>query len=201
MTQKIKDVFVFYREYVKPLYCEIEAKDNTLPVELLFEIHAAFDHLRRYFVDGEDESVSTRRAIGHLKRGSLDAFKLKLKFFHEDIEKLLSSGPHLDFVDNSEFLPSLLSDKQKIITTAKSARLQESNQDPDLAYDLWTKTSLAIDEFYEKYLSNLDKIKLVEIKAKKWLNVDKKQGLLIGSAIGLLTGFISSYAVWWLTKS
>lgn len=36
-----KDVFVFYRDYVKPLYCEIEARDNTLPVELLFEIHAA----------------------------------------------------------------------------------------------------------------------------------------------------------------
>ena len=42
-----KDIYQFYNDRVKIVYCEIEAKNNTLPVELLFEIHSAFDHLKR----------------------------------------------------------------------------------------------------------------------------------------------------------
>ena len=60
------------REYagIKPLYCEIEARDYSIPVELLFEIHAAFDHLRRFYVNGDDEITSSRRAIGHFNKDS-----------------------------------------------------------------------------------------------------------------------------------
>jgi hypothetical protein len=39
-------------------------------VELLFEIHAAFDHLRRFYVNGDDEITSSRRAIGHFNKDS-----------------------------------------------------------------------------------------------------------------------------------
>ena len=53
MTEK--DVFQFYNDYVKILYSEIEARNNTLPVELLFEIHSAFDHLKRIYIDKDDD--------------------------------------------------------------------------------------------------------------------------------------------------
>ena len=43
----IKEIFEFYEQYVKPIYSEIEAKRNNIPVELLFETYAAFDHLKR----------------------------------------------------------------------------------------------------------------------------------------------------------
>ena len=143
-----KDAFVFYLEYVKPLYCEIEARDNTLPVELLFEIHAAFDHLRRHFADGENEDLSANKAISHLKRGALDAFKLKLKFFHDDFQSLIKSNVDFELVDNGKFLPNLLSDKDKIRNLAKQSRLSESIDDPTKAFDLWSSTSMAINEFY-----------------------------------------------------
>ncbi|GHS94758.1 hypothetical protein FACS1894107_15000 [Planctomycetales bacterium] len=46
------EVFAFYDRQVKVIYADIEARNNLLPLELLWEIHAAFDHLRRFHVDG-----------------------------------------------------------------------------------------------------------------------------------------------------
>ena len=89
---QIKDIFIFYQEYIKPIYAEIEAKRNQIPVELLFETYASFDHLKRFYLDDESEEESSRKALSHLKRGVLDAFKLKLKYFNEDIEKFLSKN-------------------------------------------------------------------------------------------------------------
>jgi hypothetical protein len=164
-------------------------------VELLFEIHAAFDHLRRFYVNGDDEITSSRRAIGHLKRASLDAFKLKLKYFNEDLEKLLNLGTCLDLVDNGNFLKGLLRDKQNLINTAKRARLEESNQDQEIAFETWVQASLLIDEITEKMVNSRENIDLAAIKAKKWLNRDKTTGLWIG----FISGFLSSLTVWWIT--
>ena len=72
------DVYDFYNEKVKIIYSEIEARNNVLPIELLFEIHSAFDHLKRIHVDGEAADEQAGKAYSHLKRGCLDAFKLKL---------------------------------------------------------------------------------------------------------------------------
>lgn len=191
-----KDAFEFYREYVKPLYCEIEARDNTLPVELLFEIHAAFDHLRRYFVDGENEATAVHKAISHLKRGALDAFKLKLKFFHDDFQSLVKSDVDFDLVDNGKFLPNLLADKDKIINLAKQSRLSESIDDPAKAFELWSSTSLAINDFYATYMSDQNKIEWARKKTFKLWNKDTRKGIVIG----LITGLASSYLIWWITK-
>ena len=77
---QIKDVFEFYQKYTKPIYAEIEAKRNQIPVELLFETYASFDHLKRYYLNEDSEKESSFKALSHLKRGILDAFKLKLKY-------------------------------------------------------------------------------------------------------------------------
>jgi hypothetical protein len=106
MTEK--EVYRFYNEKVKLLYSEIEARENTLPVELLFEIHSAFDHLKRFHVDGEPENLCAEKAFSHLKRGLLDAFKLKLKYHNKDYEKLLSMKTDFHLIDNGTFWPSLL---------------------------------------------------------------------------------------------
>jgi len=196
VSEQVQDAFAFYSEYLKPLYCEIEARDNTIPVEMLFEIHAAFDHLRRFYVNGDEETTSTRRAIGHLKRASLDAFKLKLKYFNADLERLLGLGACLELVDNGSFIEEILRDKQKIIKIAKQARIDESKNDPETAFDTWIQTSILIDETTEKILNSQVHIDSATIKAKNWFNKDKFQGLWIG----FLSGFLSSLAVWLLTR-
>ncbi len=192
----MKEVFVFYQDFVKPLYCEIEARNNSLPVELLFEIHAAFDHLKRSYVNEEDPKISADKAISHLKRGTLDVFKLKLKYFHEDLQPLLKSKIDLSLLDNGAFLPKLLSEKSDIIGLAKAARLKESNPDPAQSFELWSKTSVAIDEFYKKYLSVDDKIEWATRKTFSWQNKDTIRGVIIG----FLTGILSSGLVWFFTK-
>ena len=70
----VKDVFQFYDDSLKPLYSETEARDNSLPVEVLFEIHSAFDHLKRFYVSSEEEAACCRKAYGHLIRACLDMY-------------------------------------------------------------------------------------------------------------------------------
>ena len=72
----IYKVFDFYHKIVKPLYVEIEARGNSLPIELLFESYAALDHLSRIHSDGADAEKCVDKALSHLKRGTLDVFKL-----------------------------------------------------------------------------------------------------------------------------
>ena len=69
MTEK--EVYDFYNTRVKVAFSEIEARDNKLPGELLFEIHAAFDHLKRFHLDEESEQDAANKAYSHLKRGLL----------------------------------------------------------------------------------------------------------------------------------
>jgi hypothetical protein len=193
---EIKDVYVFYQDYVKPLYCEIEARNNSLPIELLFEIHAAFDHLKRIYVEQDEQGISCNKAISHLKRGSLDAFKLKLKYYHEDLKLLQNSKIDFSLLDNGSFLPNLLAEKDVIINLGKAARMSESNPDPSESFDIWSKTSEAINDFYEKYLSEPSKFEWAKGKTFSWRNKDTWRGI----AIGFFTGCLSSFIVWYLTK-
>ena len=109
----VREVFEFYQEFVKPIYSEIEARWNDIPVELLFETYAAFDHI---------------------KRGVLDAFKLKLKYFNQDIKKFLESKVDFQLIDNGKFISSFYRDKQEIILIAKNARLIESQSSKENAF-------------------------------------------------------------------
>jgi hypothetical protein len=103
-----REVYAFYTDRVKPIYSWIEAKDNTLPIELLFEIHAAFDHLKRLHLGEDKEENACNKAISHLKRGVLDAFKLKLKYFNNDFKIIIGgNAEYLHIIDNGEFLKGL----------------------------------------------------------------------------------------------
>lgn len=41
----VQEIFQFYADEVKPALAKAQVSENALPVELLNEIHAAFDHL------------------------------------------------------------------------------------------------------------------------------------------------------------
>ena len=110
MTEQ--DVYKFYNEKVKIIYSEIEARNNVLPIELLFEIHSAFDHLKRIHVDGESAEEQAGKAYSHLKRGCLDAFKLKLKFFNDDQKKVYDKKADLRIIDNGTFLTDFISERK-----------------------------------------------------------------------------------------
>ncbi|MDR0302499.1 MAG: hypothetical protein LBI04_09350 [Treponema sp.] len=187
MTEK--EVYQFYNEKVKILYSEIEARNNSLPVELLFEIHSAFDHLKRIHVDGEPESPCAERAFSHLKRGSLDAFKLKLKYHNIDYKKLLELKADLRLIDNGRFLPSLLSRKKEITDIAKTARLHEGKKDTDAAFEKWYEVSELIDQF-EKEFFDSSKI--------QWAKKISLFHFSLSFVVGIITGIIGSAIVQYL---
>jgi hypothetical protein len=187
MTER--EVYLFYNDKIKILYSEIEARNNTLPVELLFEIHAVFDHLKRIHVDGEPEASCAEKAYSHLKRGALDAFKLKLKYFNDDYAKLLKTKTDLRFIDNGNFLPSMLNKKKTITDIAKEARLFEGKTDIDNAFEKWYEVSDLIDQFEKEFF---DPEKIQWAKKVNFLR-DAKAFI-----IGIITGIIGSAIVQYL---
>jgi hypothetical protein len=186
-----QELYQFYNEKVKIIYSEIEARNNKLPVELLFEIHAAFDHLKRFHIDGEPIEQCAEEAFSHLKRGMLDAFKLKLKYFNTDYNALIKQKVDLRIIDSGQFLPKLLETRKNIIKTAKDARLFEGKKDIDLAFEKWYETSDLIDQCENHYF-DLTKI--------QWA---KRQGFFRFAGtffIGVLTGIIGSLIVSYIQK-
>ena len=188
----IKEVFEFYEQYVKPIYSEIEAKRNNIPVELLFETYAAFDHLKRFYIDNQEENIASLKAVSHLKRGILDAFKLKLKYFNQDLEDFQTYRDSLELIDNGDFLSRFIKEKNLIFLLAKEARVTESKTSKEEAFEIWFEVSLKIDTFEKDYLNQLEKIEWAKKKQFKWLNKDTIKGFIIGVASGLITSVLWS---------
>lgn len=188
MGTTIKEVFKFYNDYVKPIYSRIEAKNNTLPGELLFEIHSAFDHIKRIYIDGKDETDCCDKAINHLKRGALDAFKLDLKYFNEEYSKIITSNADLSIIDSGTFLGNLLNDRSEIDKLAENARIFVSKVDIEESFDNWAAVSIKIIEFRKKYFQ-MGKIKWAEGIAKRTLNKKFKHGIITG-IIGSIIAYI-----------
>jgi hypothetical protein len=186
MKMTEKDVYLFYNEKVKVLYSEIEARNNSLPVELLFEIHSAFDHLKRKHIDNEPEESCAEKAFSHLKRGLLDAFKLKLKYHNKDYEKLLKLKTDLRFIDNGNFLPLLLNKRKELIDIAKEARLFEGKKDIDNAFEKWYEVSGLVDRFEKEFF---DPSKIQWAKKMNFLR------FTFTFAMGVITGVIGSAIV------
>jgi len=147
---QIKDIFTFYQEYIKPIYAEIEAKRNQIPVELLFETYASFDHLKRFYLDGENEEESSKKEID------------------------------FELIDNGNFIQEFHKKRNKIYKIAKEARLNESKKNTDEAFEKWYEVSIELDKFEEEYLSRLDTVECAKKKTFSWLNKDSIKGFIIG---------------------
>lgn len=183
----VKEVFEFYNDIVKVLYAEVQAIGNQLPVELLFEIHAAFDHLKRYYVNGEDESESASKAYSHLKRGLLDAFKLILKKFNDNYKRINSING-LDLVDNGQFIVDLIAVKMEIINAATKARYEESNMDKTTAFEHWLTVFDLIKSAESKFfdLRKMEWAKREHKRQRKTYSIFAILISIIGSMIGTL---------------
>jgi len=63
----ISEVYEAYNNYAKPIYAEIVAETNQIPSEFLIEILASFDHLKRFYVDNQNENDVSIDALKHIK--------------------------------------------------------------------------------------------------------------------------------------
>ena len=155
----------------------------------MFEIHSAFDHLKRFHVDGEPEDRSAEKAFSHLKRGMLDAFKLKLKYHNKDYEKLLRMKADLHLIDNGTFWTSVFNKRTMIVSLAREARQNEGKKEIDGAFEKWYQASDLIDQFESDFLESS------KIQWAKRSYFFRRSGKVI---IGLIIGVIGSAIVQYL---
>ena len=83
----LKSVFQFYHDLLKPLFAATQLS-SQVPVEVLFEIAAAFDHLSRHWTMDEKEASVAEAAHRHLRRATFDIFKLAVKEAIDSFQKL-----------------------------------------------------------------------------------------------------------------
>jgi hypothetical protein len=185
MTEK--EVYEFYNDITKVIYVDIEARGNVVPVELLFEIHAAFDHLKRLHLNEKAEQECCEKAVSHLKRGALDGYKIILRDFHKSYETLIGKDiAHLRTVDNGNFLPKMMSLRTEIFKTAKQARTQEGIVDREKAFDDWNKVYRLIREFEDEFF---DEEKIGWAKGEDTLQ--KKRALSREFVLTLFSGILA----------
>jgi hypothetical protein len=196
----INKVFDFYNRIVKPAYVEIEARGNSLPIELLFEIHSALDHISRIHSDHDDAEKCVEKALSHLKRGILDVFKLKLKYCNQAMERLELKGIDLTLIGDGKFYEEFTQLRYSIKKTAKMARLEEKkagncSDDIEEAFRSWLETSALIDNMEENYL-NSPKISWAKLKTIKLLTINT----LIGFIIGVVSSLSAAGIIWYITR-
>jgi hypothetical protein len=159
--QTLGEVFRFYHEYVKLLYCDVQAT-GTLPVEVLFELNAALDHMSRHWVYGESETQVAKKVYSHLKRSCLDIFKLRVKDTVEHYRELQKLD--LSSLDNGEFEKGMRILAHDIRVEARAARQREGYIANDTdgyieAFAVWEpvyeKCIIFDQKFYQQH-SNID---------------------------------------------
>ena len=150
------ELFAFYYSHVKPLYSFIQT-ENNLPIELLFEINAAFDHVTRHWAYGQSEGDVVRQAYSHLKRSCLDVFKLQLKATMVKYRELRKTP--IELIDNGDFkrnLEQLINQIQRHATEARRLEGQVKT-DPSTAvqaFDAWYPTVELFAKFEEEFYLN-----------------------------------------------
>ncbi len=149
----IAELYDFYHSFVKRLYSVVQA-ENTLPAEVLYEIHAAFDHITRIENFNEPEEQAVRKAYSHFKRACLDVYKIYFRDsldMYEELKRIDTSA-----IDNGEFDYKVKHLIDSIRKNATEARRLEGDKSQDtaekvLAFDRWQLVARECQEFRNSF--------------------------------------------------
>ena len=190
----IQELFAFYNDFVKPLYAAVQL-ENELPVEVLFELNAALDHLARQYSYGETEQEVVSKAYAHLKRSCLDIFKLAVKDAIGQFNELRKTDTSI--IDNGDYDRRLLELHHRIREDARNARLGEGdsrNDDGDVikAFDLWAPVYADCVTLTKKFYFNAN---------VGWAKKKQREGIWaerrVSFFVGVLTSIIASLLFWY----
>jgi hypothetical protein len=190
----VPELVDFYYTFVKPLYSAVQLT-NHLPVEVLFEINAAFDHLTRVWAYDEPEPEVVGKAYSHLKRSCLDIFKLHVKEARRQFDELRKIDTSI--IDNGDFDRRLLECWQRLKATAREARVKEGDPKKDdaqaiYAFALWLpvyEDCVTLEKDFYCH-ARLDWARKMESWGK-W-----RERLIGGLCVGILASLIAT-AIWW----
>lgn len=184
-----KEVFDFYYQYAKLLYTSVQSS-NHLPLQTLFELNAALDHIARHWHYGDDESAVVEKAYSHFKRSCLDIFKLKVKETVDQFNELKRVDTSI--IDNGKFDQEMRDLIHQIKEGAADARRREGHPDAkDGAFDLWAPIYEKCLDFEKRFYrhGSLDWAKRRQAKRA----VTQR---LVDIGIGIFASLVAG-AIWW----
>ena len=155
---QLKRLYKTYNDSVKLLIADLEARNQSFPIEIFNEIRAFTDHVARCYLPGkteEDIQNELVKAEGHIIRTLLDCYKcLNVYFFDtiEHFEKKDMKYVDLSYVDNGRFMITLRNMKNEAVAFSREARRYES-QDKAAALQYYEKMYLKYVEI-ETYIEN-----------------------------------------------
>ncbi len=181
---------LYYSRY-KPLYNRIQTF-NQMPVELVFEIAAAWDHLSRHWRYGESESDCVDKAARHVKRAVFDAYKLLLKAAVDEYDELRRIDTSL--IDNGSYDKSLRNLMSKIRVDSIAARTAEGDNSGadgwNKAFDLWNKVNQQIERFHNEFFLNPN-VEWARRKTAKFTWKQRLEGFALGVAASALVALLT----------
>jgi len=186
----IAKVYEFYEANVRNAISSVQATNDSIPMEFLIEVYAAFDDMKFFYIDGKDESEVAKEVLGHLKRATLDCYKTHLVLFNKEVQKL-EDGYELTLLDNGNYYPKFLAKKHEIHKFASEARAGKPRILAEQEFDLWKNIFNRIDDFRKEMIIKYESSGSVEwtrkeTRAKK-IKIDIKN-ILIGFISGILSG-------------
>lgn len=204
------ELFVAYRTYVKPLYCNVQALTGKMPLEVLNEMNAALDHISRIYTDNSDpDEEHIRRAWAHFKRACLDIFKLQLVDVHKQYVTLGENRSALQLIDSGRFVKRMEESYQEIKELAAKARYEESTHGEVDPFGSWCSVYDKSCDFTKNIYNHADitwavgqegKIKDAEkaVILEKGYRRGGKFGLIKGLVIGTVTSILGTLILLWL---
>lgn len=199
------DLYRFYREVVKRLY-SVTQSENALPAEVLFEIHAAFEHLSRIYVLNADREYEVRKAYAHLKRSCLDIYKIYFRDTLDMLDELRLVDTSV--IDNGQFdfdLKSLLGRTRKLAADARASEGDKNGEEEGkvLAFDLWQEVAINCNTLREQYYysPNVCWAKRIESEKERKLRTKNIQiAIVTGLVTGLITGVVANFIYQFLAR-
>lgn len=180
------ELVAFYYEEFKPLYSSVQ-QTNSVPMEMMFEINAAFDHWTRILHYGEPEEKVIGSVCAHLKRGCFDVFKIIVSQTRSKFDELKQTD--LSLIDNGEFVRSLNRLWSEISEGASDARMSEGDSRDEerwhLAFDKWEavieKCAILEKEFYHS-----SKVTWARDKEREAVKIARRNSWFQGVATGVI---------------
>ena len=188
-------VGLYYDRY-KLLYSRIQTF-NKMPVELVFEVAAAWDHLSRHWRFGELESSCVDKASHHIKRAVFDAYKLLLKQTVDEYDELKRLDTSL--IDNGKFdeqLRRLMSEIRADSVAARTSEGDTAGADGwNKAFSLWGAVYQKMERFHGNFYLNPN-IDWASRKTAEFTGKRRWEGFWIGVASGVAASAIVGVVCW-----
>ena len=184
----IAKVYEFYEANVRDAVSSVQAASDSIPMEFLIEIYAAFDDMKFYYLDEREEVEVAKEVLGHLKRATLDCYKTHLVLFNKEVQKLEDSY-ELTLLDNGSYYPKFLAKKHEIHEFASEARAGKPRITAEQEFDLWKNIFNRIYDFRQEMIGGYkSSVQWARKESRAKRTKADIRNLLIGFMAGILSG-------------